>query len=154
MARRDNLQARLNQVLTDLNRANLLLVGRWDTLGLLADPLRGSTYDADGSRSGISDPTPAQAFALAHWLDLQGQIAETIHALGVHAVMLRQLLDRVPSDVDTARLAELHRCTGGRPSTEDWTRPECRRMAVTNEGLCDACRQRRDYWKAKEGRVA
>lgn len=49
--------------------------------------------------------------------------------------------------VDTSQAWRQTRCTGGEPSTEPWVRPECERLAVTRDGLCDACRQRRDHWK-------
>jgi hypothetical protein len=130
----------------DLARCIPIIRDRLDTLELLCSPLSGSKADGT-SRSGISDPTPAQALALMRYHDLQGEIQATLADIKAGPIRLWELLHRVPSDIDTASLVARHRCTGGEPSTESWVRPECTNLAVTRDGLCDACRQRRDRWQ-------
>jgi len=141
----------LRQALHDLTTANALYPARIDTLNLLADPRRGSDYDGNAP-SGIGDPTPAQAFTLERWHRMQDDVALAVHEVRVHAAILHQLLNRIPSDVDPRRLAELHRCSGGKPSLDPWTRPECTKIVgeQSTTGLCDACRQRRDHWQRRQ----
>lgn len=154
MARRD-IQAIFNQAGVDYSRANRLFIARRDTLKQLGDPLRGSAYDSDGSRSGISDPTPAQAFALAPWHGLDQQINETVEALAGAALRLVELLNRVPSDIDTARIAETQRCTGGMgmEGHDEWGNTSCRQVYDRNyghnAGLCASCVRSRNRWEQR-----
>ena len=123
---------------------------RSDTLDLLADPRRGTDYDGN-VRSGISDPTPAQAFQLEKWHNLQQQIRDNLVLLSHHAMMLHSLLNRVPSDLDTQAIARQHRCSPPpQQAMESWVREECAELAVTRDGLCGACYQRRHHWQGKQ----
>jgi hypothetical protein len=146
MSRHDRPNRHIAQASEELQRAGKLYPSRWHTLSLLANPVTSPSYDGT-TRSGISDPTPTQAFNLAQWHDLQMEIrAEAAEAAGP-AARLVQLLNRIPSDLDTAAIARQQRCTGGEPSVEGWTRPECSELAVTRDGLCSACYQRRHHWR-------
>jgi len=150
----------LRHALTDLTAASAMYPSRIDTLNLLANPLKGSDYDGNAP-SGIGDPTPAQAFTLDRWHRMQEDIALAVHEVRVHSAILVQLLNRVPSDVDPRRLAELHRCSGGvidskgKPCLDPWTRPECTNIVgeQSTTGLCDACRQRRDHWLRRQAEL-
>ena len=130
---------------------------RTDTLDLLTEVLRGSSYDGNTRAPGISDPTPTQADQVGPWLALRDQIRDDLILAAHHIDMLYQKLNRVPSDINTRELAEKHRCQppAGKEGLEPWVRPECTGIIgeFSEIMLCDACRQRRDYWRAKQARI-
>src|SRR5262245_55934868 len=135
-------QARdIQGAVNDLMRCIAVHARAVDTLRLLGDPLRGSDYDGT-SRSGISDPTPAQAFALTWVHAKQQRIDDKVRAVAFAANDLLVELVSVPSDVDTSSIAAKHRCTGGMgmEGCEVWGDPTCTAIADRdhghNAGLC------------------
>lgn len=151
---------RLQMARDDIDRVLRIWEARIDTLTLLADPLRGSSYDESGGGTGISDPTPAQAMQLARWHRMQADIATDVVEVAAATARLWEVINRVPSDVDTNRIAEQHRCNGmGQPGFDEWRwvgagGEECWRIKDTRDGLCERCRQRRDHWRRKQEEAA
>ena len=116
------------------------------------DTLAARTPDGwpTGRRSGggqISRPTETAALA---GLNPRSEHAR-ITALAAEArglvMQLVAAAEAVAVDVDTQSTQRQARCTGG---DSDWADPACQRNAVTRDGLCDACRQRRDHWRRRE----
>ena len=135
--------------MADLTYSRRIITNRIDNLRLAGDPLNGTDYDRAGSNGGISDPVPNQAHHLSRYhellADIEGELVTVVSA----SARLTQLLQRAPSDVDTAATARQHRCSGGEPGTEGWERPECEAIADTRDGLCFACYQRRHHHRSK-----
>jgi hypothetical protein len=103
--------------------------------------------DGEGIAIDYSDPTGDTASGLrskaSHdWDFVKAKIAGAVIDVGRAEQAMRR-----HSVADTTALARAARCTGGMGEEGTWTRPECMNLAVTLDGLCDACRQRRDYWK-------
>lgn len=105
-----------------------------------------STLGGSGG-SGVGRPTEAAAVA---GLDPRTQHA-TIAGLAAEArgvvAQLVAAVQAVRVEVDTSAAQRQARCTGGEG---EWADPACTRNAVTRDGLCDACRQRRDHWRRKD----
>lgn len=100
-----------------------------------------------GGGSGVSMPTEAAAIAGLYTRTQYATIAGLAsEARGLVAQLVAAVQD-VSVEVDTSAAQRQSRCTGGEG---EWADPSCTRNAVTRDGLCDACRQRRDYWRRKE----
>lgn len=110
----------LNQAAQDFERVVQIWPDRIDTLKLLCDPRRGS--DLEAIRSGISDPTPVQAFALQHYHELDDEIQATAIEVCGGVKRLWQLLNRVQGSFDSDKAWREQRCTGGMgmPGAEEW----------------------------------
>ena len=124
-------------------------VRRYCSLNLIRQPWSSDTMGGSTSGGDISDPTGETA--------VNDKWKDHIHAMDQCAWFLTKLvvqMDRLTREVPVPRPADVvdPRCNGGSnlKGSADWGRPECERNAVTSDGLCDACRQRRDYWVAKE----
>ncbi len=129
---------------------------RSDTLKLLGEVLRGSDYDGN-TRSGISDPTPAQAFQLKPWHDKADRISAHLIEARNHMKLAYQEIVSVPSDMDTKALVRQHQCRGGASSVVDVEGWEiaglCEALADTRDGLCYRCYQRRWKWSREHPRI-
>lgn len=96
----------------------------------------------------VSDPTHGSVLARqrpTHTWDEATSLV--IEAQGI-AARLAKLMSSVGEQGD----ATPTRCSGGFAfdGGETWGDPTCTRHAVTRDGLCDACRQRRDHWRRKD----
>ena len=143
------MKAGINQIdeaVDYLTAVRAIYPSRMNTLDLLADPRRGSDYDGN-TRAGISDPTPAQAAQLEQHHLRQRNIRDNLILAVHHARMVWSLVNGIASDINTPDLVKQARCTGGAPSLEPWVREECSELAVTRDGLCSACYQRRHHWR-------
>jgi hypothetical protein len=143
----------INEAIDLLTATVKVFPSRYETLHLQCDPLRGTDYDGN-VRSGISDPTPSNAFALSPHHIRKESIRQHLVLVIHEARTLYQLVNGIDSDLDTGALALLHRCTGGDVGDtrgQSWTRPECTNILgeQSTTKLCDACRQRRDEWRRK-----
>jgi hypothetical protein len=129
---------------------------RINTLDLLAEVLRGTDYDGN-VRSGISDPTPAQAAQLEQHHLRQRNIRDNEVLLLHSAKMLYALIQGIPNDIDTKALVRQHQCRGGTGSVvepEGWELPGlCERLYDTRDYLCTRCYQRRWNWSREHPRI-
>jgi hypothetical protein len=111
----------------------------------------GSTNGGRGGIGTISRPTEAQAAlrgpAVAHRDLVLGHLERAVSNLAAAHSAMGAFTARA-FEGDTAIAVKAARCTGG-PATAGWQRPECRELAVTRDGLCSACYQRRQYHEAK-----
>ena len=127
-----------------------------DTVNLLAQVLRGTDYDGN-VRSGISDPTPAQAFQLEPWHIWERDVDHNIVLVVHHVNELFRLMNKAPSDIDTKALVRQHQCRGGAASVVDaegWEIPGlCEALADTRDGLCLRCYQRRWKWSKEHAAI-
>lgn len=107
----------------------------------------------DTVRAGISDPTPGVVAArLGHTRPGPVAILDEINQLLGEAQAISNRVARLVASIREADKTSPDRCTGGLAveGADDWGDPTCQRHAVTRDGLCDACRQRRDHWRRKE----
>jgi len=110
---------------------------------LAKQPWSSDTMGGSVSGGDISDPT-GEAASQKALEDL-----DEMHALAQMIVVCTNKLDEYVRRTPVMQLSDdSARCNGGASlkGSADWGRPECERNAVTSDGLCDACRQRRDYW--------
>lgn len=101
-----------------------------------------------GSVSGgdISDPTGEAASQSA--LEELDQMDALVKMIVVCTNKLDEYARRTPQ---LQGPDESGRCNcANMKGSADWGRPECDANAVTRDGLCDACRQRRGYWQARQ----
>ena len=128
-----------------------------DTVNLLAQVLRGTDYDGN-VRSGISDPTPAQAFQLEPWHIWERDVDHNIVLVVHHVNELFRLMNKAPSDIDTKALVRQHQCRGGTgpawSSLRAGRSPACARALYdTRDGLCSRCYQRRWKWSREHSSI-
>jgi len=110
-----------------------------------------STLGGGSGGGDVSRPTELAAIAGLEARERQQRIAGlAAEALGALRLLVAEVR-AVPVEVDTTAAQRQARCTGGEG---EWQRADCDRNAVTKDGICDACRQRRDYWRAKQGEAA
>lgn len=97
---------------------------------------------------GVARPTESAVIAglesRQHYSRIDGLAAE---AMGLLQMLVAEV-QAVHVDVDTTTAARQARCSGGEG---EWQDPACTRNAITRDGLCDACRQRRDHYRRKSG---
>jgi hypothetical protein len=135
---------------------------RLANLRLAGDPLQGTDYDRAGRKGGISDPTPTQAANLERYHIHEQQILDASKKVADAAADLLRLVQEAPSEIDTARIAEQQRCTGGMGmeggDPDGWGKPECREVYDKahghNAGLCSACIRRRNRWEQDQEAMA
>ena len=158
-------QRQLDQALYNVGFIHRIAPGRITNLRLAGDPLQGTDYDRAGGQGGISDPTPIQAANLARYHRLEADILDGIRQLYELSDHLLRLVQSAPSEVDTARIAEQQRCTGGMgmeggddPPPVGWGKTECRgvyeKSTGHNQGLCSACIRRRNRWEDRQQQVS
>jgi hypothetical protein len=140
----------IGETIDILRTVESIFPSRYDTLALQCSPLRGTDYDGS-TRSGISDPTPSQAFELSPHHRRQQSIRDQVVLVRHHAQMLAMYVNGIDSDLDTSAIARQHRCSPPpEQAMESWVREECGELAVTRDGLCGACYQRRHHWQGKQ----
>ena len=102
-----------------------------------------------GPGSGVANPTLGAVIARARYAELYDRIAVQIVEVHGHLVDVVDAIAHAPTAVDTAVTARQTRCVGGDAleGGDVWGDPACERNAVTRDGLCDPCRQRRDRWR-------
>lgn len=161
----NNLQRQLDQTLYNVGFLRRIAPNRINNLRLAGDPRQGTDYDRAGGKGGISDPTPIQAANLEQYHLLEQRIIDGIRQLYELSDHVLRLAQSAPSEVDTARIAEQQRCTGGMgmeggddPAPVGWGKVECRgvyeKATGHNQGLCSACIRRRNRWEEEHQQAA
>ena len=123
---------------------------------ILADGYPGGS---DGVRGGASS-TATEAAVIARqrydddWRDMQNTLIRVTDLLR-HVCNIADRYHVTDARHAAADAKAKARCTGGMPSLETWTRPECQNLVGerSEHGLCDACRQRRDHWARRQQEV-
>lgn len=108
-----------------------------------------SPYGAGGTGGASGAPSNPTITRTLSGMPIRAMHTQITERARLAVLALRDLeasiLD-VPRTADTSTAARQARCTGGEG---DWQRPDCTALAVTRDGICDACRQRRDYHRQK-----
>jgi hypothetical protein len=163
LPRRDNPTQLLDQMFMDIAHTRRIAPKRLDNLRLAGSPLQGTDYDRAGGKGGISDPTPTAAEQLEPW---HRQLFDTEQALILAAAAVahaRRMMDRAPSEVDVAKIAQQNRCTGGAPyeGAEEWgedpadpCKEIAERMHGHNAGLCAKHVTYRNRWERNQRGLA
>jgi hypothetical protein len=166
LPRRDNPTQLLDQMFMDIAHTRRIAPKRLDNLRLAGSPLQGTDYDRAGGKGGISDPTPTAAEQLEQWHRHYDDAIQAIIVAAAAVAHARRVLDKAPSEIDTAKIAEQQRCSGGNmgmdgggdPPPVGWAKPECHgiyeKSTGHNQGLCGACIKRRNRWEQDQQALA